>query len=567
LSKKLQRNPTKTANLGVARIFYGARYLDPKTSRWISADPAMGEYIPQAPINDEAKKSNKTLPGMGGVFNYVNFHVYHYAGNNPIKLVDPDGEKINPVKAFFVQNSGKNNILDMGSAPTYDNNEDLKSRNTIGRYGCLFTAVINIGDTIRMAAGESIKQVSDYSGTDSYYQNVEKTKTLEDGTTINTGTDRIMGPSEIKVLLNDMTGGKFYVRKVSGNKQALLSINQYSKSNFSLKWAHAYLIADVGTNGNQHFVNVQGVDEDGNILVHNPDINGRLLMNHQGLKVYILSKNYKDYLRLITSFIVFFVVLVSCPGKNENKLLERTIDVSSLYNAFDEENVSAIVELLKSGGNSYNGQPLIIMATLREWDEGVIALFDNGADPYCKSKEENLFFNLAIHKLQENTLIFLIDNGFDVMEFSEDEIVKFFKSAIFVKKAKLQRRMLDFYGFTKVILPHKEISIDFMRYWTEGTDEVLDELVKRGFVLPDDSSLYFYAINENCSYKAVEWLISHGFTMSALFEGETISYWADLNLSRSRKSYDDSDPPSEDSPGVSDAKKKKELIDTVLSTN
>jgi RHS repeat-associated protein len=74
--------------------YYGARYLDPRTSRWISADPAMGDgsYIPSAPINDEAKKRNGNLPGMGGVFNYVNLHVYHYAGNNPVKYVDPDGE-------------------------------------------------------------------------------------------------------------------------------------------------------------------------------------------------------------------------------------------------------------------------------------------------------------------------------------------------------------------------------------------------------------------------------------------------------------------------------------------
>jgi len=85
---------TKTANSGLARVYYGVRYLDPKTSRWISADPAMGEYVPQAPINDDAKKHNKNLPGMGGVFNYVNFHVYHYAGNNPVKLVDPDGRFI-----------------------------------------------------------------------------------------------------------------------------------------------------------------------------------------------------------------------------------------------------------------------------------------------------------------------------------------------------------------------------------------------------------------------------------------------------------------------------------------
>ena len=28
---------------------------------------------------------------MGGVFNVVNLHVYHYAGNNPVKYTDPDG--------------------------------------------------------------------------------------------------------------------------------------------------------------------------------------------------------------------------------------------------------------------------------------------------------------------------------------------------------------------------------------------------------------------------------------------------------------------------------------------
>jgi RHS repeat-associated protein len=94
-------NPTpfrftgKELDKETGRYYYGARYLDPKTSRWISADPAMydGSYIPSAPINDEARKRNGNLPGMGGVFNYVNLHVYHYAGNNPVKLTDPDGRK------------------------------------------------------------------------------------------------------------------------------------------------------------------------------------------------------------------------------------------------------------------------------------------------------------------------------------------------------------------------------------------------------------------------------------------------------------------------------------------
>jgi RHS repeat-associated protein len=74
--------------------YYGARYLNPQTGMWLSTDPAMGEYIPQAPLNDEARKYNGNLPGMGGIFNTVNLHAYHYAGNNPVKYTDPEGEAL-----------------------------------------------------------------------------------------------------------------------------------------------------------------------------------------------------------------------------------------------------------------------------------------------------------------------------------------------------------------------------------------------------------------------------------------------------------------------------------------
>jgi murein DD-endopeptidase MepM/ murein hydrolase activator NlpD len=47
--------------------------------------------VPAAPVNEEARKQNGNLPGMGGVFNVVNLHLYHYAGNNPVKYTDPDG--------------------------------------------------------------------------------------------------------------------------------------------------------------------------------------------------------------------------------------------------------------------------------------------------------------------------------------------------------------------------------------------------------------------------------------------------------------------------------------------
>jgi RHS repeat-associated protein len=88
--------------------YYGARYLDPKTSRWISGDPALGEYIPGAPVNDEVRKQNQNLPGGGGIYNLVNLHVYHYAGNNPLKYTDPDGKADKPSLVSRMINLFKN---------------------------------------------------------------------------------------------------------------------------------------------------------------------------------------------------------------------------------------------------------------------------------------------------------------------------------------------------------------------------------------------------------------------------------------------------------------------------
>jgi len=91
--QRRQRSST-TKKLDAEAVYFNeVRYLDPRTSRWLGVDPAMhqGDYIPSAPIDDEARKRNGNLPGQGGIYNYVNMHVYHYAGNNPVKLVDPDG--------------------------------------------------------------------------------------------------------------------------------------------------------------------------------------------------------------------------------------------------------------------------------------------------------------------------------------------------------------------------------------------------------------------------------------------------------------------------------------------
>lgn len=73
--KKLDEVRTIAGVLCEGLYYYGARYLDPKYSRWISADPALGDYILQAPTNDEAKKHNQNMPGQGGVFNTIIFNL------------------------------------------------------------------------------------------------------------------------------------------------------------------------------------------------------------------------------------------------------------------------------------------------------------------------------------------------------------------------------------------------------------------------------------------------------------------------------------------------------------
>jgi RHS repeat-associated protein len=67
--------------------YFGARYYDPRTTVWQSADPALTKFLP---TGDRTR--DQTLPGMGGVYNPLNLGLYTYAHQNPVKLADPDGQ-------------------------------------------------------------------------------------------------------------------------------------------------------------------------------------------------------------------------------------------------------------------------------------------------------------------------------------------------------------------------------------------------------------------------------------------------------------------------------------------
>jgi len=70
----LRASPRKIAS---GRLYYfGARYYDPRTSVWQSADAILGKYLGGA---------------AGGLNQPINFALYTYGRNNPIAYKDPDG--------------------------------------------------------------------------------------------------------------------------------------------------------------------------------------------------------------------------------------------------------------------------------------------------------------------------------------------------------------------------------------------------------------------------------------------------------------------------------------------
>lgn len=194
---------TKTTNTGIVTTFFvsgentakerdsetglynfGARMFDPRTSRWLSVDPAMYQmdFIPVAPNSDTARRHNENLPN-GGVFFTLNLHVFNYSNNNPLKYKDPDGRfPIDFIKPSFLNNGGggagiqgnniemncinsltgiTDNIMLSRIANWYDNLSEENQNRLTGVGITMFGASMITGSAIEMKGGKISRGTAD----------------------------------------------------------------------------------------------------------------------------------------------------------------------------------------------------------------------------------------------------------------------------------------------------------------------------------------------------------------------------------------------------------------------
>jgi len=203
---------------------------------------------------------------MGGVFNTVNLHVYHYAGNNPVKYVDPDGEKILPTRGI-----NGNNFYQQDS-----NRNITKSETPVAAEGCYATAnarVINAINALVKAIDPQAAAGSKPIGVNfTISQNEFFDKDLLDvessGAMINKFT-----------ILNTTT------TRVEGQKSIQDTLLKYSESTTE----HAAIVGRIGSGNNTHFLNIEGVITDANGKITMVDVYDTSTRNRTRLSVSDLT--------------------------------------------------------------------------------------------------------------------------------------------------------------------------------------------------------------------------------------------------------------------------------------
>ena len=258
------------------------RYYDPSLGRFISPDPAKdGE------------------------------NWYVYAGNNPLRFVDPTGLVILPLIAPQKQNAPYNTRRPLGTSQLSVYQKEVapgkyEARpNTVSRMGCLHTAVVNVGNTYNISFKKHIRSffthdpstrwhtgyvyASDPSvaANPDYFLISDQNVTQIDEGKLAESMEHLMAGRFVEAfrakmeaaeykkgkrvwsmpesLVEGLTGEEWAVERIEGSKSSQEAIKEWANN----KNESAYLIAQVPSKSGSgdHWINVTGVtiDRKGNI--------------------------------------------------------------------------------------------------------------------------------------------------------------------------------------------------------------------------------------------------------------------------------------------------------------
>ena len=224
--------------------YYGARYLDPRYSMWLSTDPALGEYIPKAPVNEEAKRYNQNLPGMGGVFNHINGNLFAYAANNPVKYTDPDGRII----------LGINEKYNMSVNPLGNKKLGNSNNTTFRDAGCYVTTFANVFASSEYY-GMPLANVSKYNSPE---------KINDDKTLFATNSSYLNGRTKSMNALFGEGKWDYWTAEKQGAEGLAEKINEYAKDEKTYMIVGIFDLSSDTSCATNHMVGLsEGPDADG----------------------------------------------------------------------------------------------------------------------------------------------------------------------------------------------------------------------------------------------------------------------------------------------------------------
>jgi RHS repeat-associated protein len=196
--------------------YYGARYLDPRTSRWLSSDPAGAELM---------------NPNRKGFSLIESQNWYSYTSNNPVRYNDPTG--------MIINDPG-----DDGLRMT-DSDKELPGGDPINEYGC---SAIAWARAAYSAAGKDFSK-------DEFESTATKSSNFNgDGDVVR---------NEMWKDITGKEGSVEFVTEVSEIADRLKELDE-SEDTFSVT---GRALVDTGDGKSEHEIVINGieVDDDGNI--------------------------------------------------------------------------------------------------------------------------------------------------------------------------------------------------------------------------------------------------------------------------------------------------------------